>query len=164
MFVDLEGLFSGSVESVEIDYSFPLSDARKSGENPFSSPVKVEGEIFNHAGLVELDADACFSYTAMCDRCCELSTVEYVVPVIHSIVSHLENEEDDDEYIVVPDKKLDLDALVAEDIFLDLPPVHLCKDDCKGICPVCGVNLNEASCDCKKPIDPRLEDLLSLMD
>ncbi|MCM1392652.1 MAG: DUF177 domain-containing protein, partial [Ruminococcus sp.] len=39
-----------------------------------------------------------------------------------------------------------------------------CKDDCKGICPRCGTNLNETSCECKKEIDPRLEALLSFLD
>ena len=163
MFIDLEGLFSGGVDFVGIDYSFDMSDVEINGARPFSSPVHVIGEINNHAGLVEIDADACFSYTAMCDRCCEPSTINYEVPVIHELVQSLENEDDDD-YIVVPDMQLDLDALISEDIFLYLPPVHLCKDDCKGICPECGANLNETQCECRKPVDPRLEALLSMMD
>lgn len=163
MFIELEGLFAGSVDSVSIDHFIDLSAVEHNGTFPFKTPVHVVGEIFNHAGLVEIDADACFSYTAMCDRCCEPSSVDYEIPVCHELVSSLENE-DDDEYILVPDMKLNIDELVTEDILLDLPAVHLCSDDCKGLCPQCGVNLNKTSCECTKPVDPRLEALLSFMD
>ena len=163
MFIALDGLFSGGVDFVPIDYSFDFSDVRIGDGCPFSSPVRVIGEITNHAGLVEIDADACFSLTAMCDRCCELSTVDYEVPIIHGLVSSLNNEDDDD-YILVEDMHLDLEALAREDILLSLPPVHLCKEDCKGLCPECGANLNKTQCGCRKPVDPRLEALMSLMN
>jgi uncharacterized protein len=44
---------------------------------------------------------------------------------------------------------IDVDHLVAEQIFLALPVKVLCSEDCKGICPGCGVNLNEDPCRCK---------------
>ena len=67
-------------------------------------------------------------------------------------------------YILVPDGKLDLSQLALEDVFLSLPSKLLCSEDCKGICPQCGKNLNEGPCDCKKEIDPRLAALLDLLD
>ena len=44
-----------------------------------------------------------------------------------------------------------------------LPLAPLCKDDCKGICPQCGVDLNESTHDCEPQIDPRWEKLRELM-
>ena len=69
-----------------------------------------------------------------------------------------------DDYIVLPDLVLDLDALAEEDVVLNLPSKVLCKDDCKGLCPQCGKNLNDGPCDCKEPVDPRLAGLLELLN
>ena len=51
-----------------------------------------------------------------------------------------------------------------EDVVLNLPSKVLCKDDCKGLCPQCGKNLNDGPCDCKEPVDPRLAGLLELLN
>jgi uncharacterized protein len=53
--------------------------------------------------------------------------------------------------------EIDLEQLVRERFEMSLPMKPLCADDCKGLCPVCGTNLNRGSCDCKKTWeDPRL--------
>lgn len=65
---------------------------------------------------------------------------------------------------MVEDMHFDLDELLREDILLSLPTKVLCKSDCKGLCPMCGADLNNGPCGCKKPVDPRLavlQDLLS---
>ncbi|MGB9809870.1 MAG: YceD family protein, partial [Caldanaerobacter sp.] len=49
-------------------------------------------------------------------------------------------------------------------VILSLPMKFLCKEDCKGLCPICGTNLNYGSCSCKREdIDPRLEVLSKLL-
>ena len=45
---------------------------------------------------------------------------------------------------------IEIDQLVAEQIFLALPVKILCSEDCRGLCPHCGANLNEEPCDCEK--------------
>ena len=58
---------------------------------------------------------------------------------------------------------IDLDDLVREQIELALPMTRLCSDDCRGLCPACGENLNQAQCSCKTElIDPRLAALKDL--
>lgn len=55
------------------------------------------------------------------------------------------------------DDEIDLDDLTREQVILNLPMKPLCDEDCKGICPTCGVNRNETQCDCVgRRIDPRL--------
>lgn len=44
---------------------------------------------------------------------------------------------------------LELDDVLREQVVLALPMQRVCREDCKGICPVCGKNRNEAACDCK---------------
>ncbi len=53
--------------------------------------------------------------------------------------------------------ELDVDKLVYAEILVNWPMRVLCKDDCQGICKVCGMNLNSGSCDCQRTeLDPRM--------
>lgn len=79
------------------------------------------------------------------------------------VVEALQNEDNDD-YIIVDNRELDLDELVNEEVSLSLPNKILCKEDCKGLCYKCGTNLNVKKCDCKDDIDPRMEALLQLLN
>jgi uncharacterized protein len=53
--------------------------------------------------------------------------------------------------------RLDLGETVREQLYLAVPMRHLCRDDCKGICPRCGANRNTAPCNCQ-PEEPSLAD------
>ncbi len=70
--------------------------------------------------------------------------------------------EDADEE-VFDGKVIDLDPIVREQLLLALPMGAVCRDDCKGLCPQCGINRNEATCTCEtKPVDPRLAPLKNI--
>lgn len=57
---------------------------------------------------------------------------------------------------------VDLEPLFREQFVLAIPYAPLCREDCKGLCPQCGTNLNTGTCTCEKPIDPRLAALKNL--
>ncbi len=154
MFIELEGLFNGAVSSVPIDGEFDFSKESLGGVFPFTTPVKIKGEIKNTAGIVTIEAVASFSLDVCCDRCAEEITLDYELPVEHGLVRNLSDEENDD-YIVVEDMRLNAEELTLEDIYLSVPSKFLCSDDCKGLCMQCGANLNEGSCGCRKELDPR---------
>ena len=118
----------------------------------------------NRAGVVTMQAAASCTMRFLCDRCAAQTERTLHVPMEHILVSELQSEDDADRYILVPDGKLDLYQLTLEDIFLSLPSKLLCREDCKGICPTCGKNLNEGPCGCKKEIDPRLAPFLDFLD
>jgi uncharacterized protein len=62
------------------------------------------------------------------------------------------------------DETIDLGEVMRDEFYLALPMKPLCKDDCKGLCPVCGVNRNRETCACKADwVDPRLEALKALL-
>ena len=72
---------------------------------------------------------------------------------------------EDEDLIVAPEERLDLDGLLTEDILLDMPSKFLCKPDCKGLCPVCGKNRNREECSCQRQEgDPRLAALRQLLE
>ena len=154
MFIQLEAIFNGGVERLPLDYEFDFSKEELGGVFPFTTPGILKGEIRNTAGIVTIEAKAEFSMEVTCDRCAEDIKPEFTVDVEHGLVASL-NHEDNDDYILLEDMKLDVEQLTLEDIYLALPGKFLCKEDCKGLCSECGANLNESSCDCKKPIDPR---------
>src|SRR5690606_5295185 len=61
------------------------------------------------------------------------------------------------------DDRIDLVQLIREQMFLAMPMKPLHDEDCKGLCPNCGANLNETTCDCKSEwVDPRLAPLQNL--
>lgn len=57
---------------------------------------------------------------------------------------------------------IDLEPLFREQFVLAIPYAPLCSEDCKGLCPQCGADLNTGTCTCQKPIDPRLAALKGL--
>jgi uncharacterized protein len=59
---------------------------------------------------------------------------------------------------------MDLSAVIAQNLELALPLHPLCQEDCAGICPDCGLDRNEASCDCAPEPDPRWASLRDLRD
>lgn len=73
-----------------------------------------------------------------CDRCLEEFETEIEVPEICHYIEGVENE------------FVDLTAEVREDILLALPLRLTCRDDCRGLCPNCGGNLNQGDCRCQR--------------
>jgi len=69
----------------------------------------------------------------------------------------VELDEGEEDLVLVTEERLDLMPYLEEALLLDLPFSAVCKESCKGLCPSCGINLNEQQCDCNtERIDPRL--------
>jgi uncharacterized protein len=60
-------------------------------------------------------------------------------------------------------ERIDLEPFLREELVLAVPFAPLCKEDCKGLCPQCGVDRNVETCKCEAPVDPRLAGLKALM-
>ena len=162
MVLDLKNIFLTENNSVSYDTDVDMS-AAENGSGCFDGPVKAVIRVENHAGLVEFTADVDFRFRFDCDRCASSVDRTFRYKFRHILVLQL-SEESGDDYIEAPDYKLDSDALLRDDILLELPSKLLCKETCKGLCPKCGKNLNEGSCGCSsKEADPRLAALLQLL-
>jgi uncharacterized protein len=99
-----------------------------------------------------------------CMRCLEQAAVELSVRTREYQASGSEaTEETTTPYLA--DDRLDLSAWARDAIALELPEKILCQDECAGLCPGCGANLNVESCSCPPPeLDPRLSKLAELRD
>jgi len=70
--------------------------------------------------------------------------------------------ERDLDFAVYENDQIDLDEMVLEQLELSLPSRVLCREDCRGLCPQCGADLNVEQCQCKPQIDPRWRALADL--
>ncbi len=90
-----------------------------------------------------------------CSRCLE----EVPYPVSIQVVEEIDfgTMEEHEEFPYLENKILDLDMLIFDEIVPKLPSRVLCREDCRGLCPVCGTNLNEKECGCDRTVaDPRM--------
>lgn len=164
MLLDLRQLFLEEGKSVPFEEQMPNTDQKLWEGHPIVSSIALSGMARNRAGIVTIDYTARFRFHSQCDRCCADVDRELTYRFTHDLLRQLENE-DDGEYIVVPDGTLELDELASADISLELPTKVLCSEECKGLCPKCGKNLNEGSCACTaREVDPRFAKLLQLLE
>lgn len=149
MVLKLKQIFDIVGEQQPINYNIELDYLKPFESYSFISPIAINGTLVNRAGVVTLDFSVTFTMKLNCDRClCEFER-EYNYDFSHILVRNLNND-DNDEFIACPDNTLDLNELAVSDIILQLPSKILCKEDCKGLCYVCGNNNNLAECNCNK--------------
>jgi uncharacterized protein len=73
-------------------------------------------------------------------------------------------ETEEDTIYFLSDGQVDLTSYVREQQLIHHPYAPVCKPDCAGLCPVCGINKNETTCSCEtKQMDPRLAKLQNLL-
>lgn len=94
----------------------------------------------------------------------EVQLEEVFVPTIDMITGRSVKPDEDDEALWIDEHHiLDLAEVLRQDVLLELPVHVLCSDDCRGLCPNCGQNLNEGACGCQPDIDPRWSGLSDLL-
>ena len=94
--------------------------------------VRVAGKIVCHID-------------GFCDKC--LAKVAKAEVLDFDQIFYKDSSDEEDAYVYF-DSMLDITKALSDEIALSLPTSWLCSDDCKGLCPKCGVNLNEQLCDC----------------
>ena len=117
----------------------------------FAEPVKVKGEVFNRAGIVTLNYSVSCVLDVECDRCLKPFKQEHTYDFTHTVVPSLHSDSRAyDSYLVAENDSIDMNETAISDLLLMLPTKILCREDCKGLCDICGCNLNETTCDCRK--------------
>ncbi|GHV36243.1 hypothetical protein FACS18949_15430 [Clostridia bacterium] len=114
---------------------------------PDIGTAEVEGQIRNSAGLLTLSAAVHGHLLLTCDRCAEEFSREKTLEAATALAKSVENDDSDD--IFVCGDVLEADDILIPAFLLDMEMKILCSDDCKGLCPYCGHNLNLGTCECK---------------
>lgn len=145
MKINLKQLFSIVGESKTINCEIGTEELSDIRGYTFSSPVKVDGRVYNRAGVVYLEYSVDFTLNIICDRCLKEFDRDYHFDFDHIVVPSISGDNDD--YIVAEGESIELNEIALTDLLLQLPTKNLCKDDCKGLCMICGCDLNEGQCD-----------------
>ena len=128
----------------------------------YESPLHASGLVFNEAGILRLTGEVSADMVCICDRCgAEFNSSK--TTELDAVITEEESEENPELFTLDGDE-LDLDELISTCFILDMETKFLCREDCKGICSGCGVNLNVGTCTCRKQIDPRFAVLEQLLD
>lgn len=146
--------------SVEVDFEAPFDE-----DHEFLPRGPVETDVFPEAlvtvrvrlesflGGLRAKGRVEAPWHGVCRRCSAPVLGRSSVAVNERFVD--QRAPGDEEAYLIDHDMVDLAPLAHDAILLDLPLAPLCREDCKGLCPFCGIDRNEATCDCQAPRDPR---------
>ncbi len=146
----------GTVEYFGFEY--PILSQKRMQRLRFRISETTESLL---TGTMELDLEI------PCDRCLQPVRTTVHVPMEYELASPeaTEQSEDADEQSFMVGYEFDVDAFMESEISFNMPTKILCKPDCKGICKVCGKNLNEGDCGCDQFVpDPRMAAIKDIYD
>lgn len=177
MLLDLSR-FRGTVDHVDRTFE-PAQFSLAKEEFRLTGPVRLTTDVRKDSQKVRLVGHVNATLECDCSRCLEPFAVPVdakfdllYLPVTANVAPAGGDEDDevevgDDDLGVAyyKDDVIDLGDLMREQFYLALPMKPLCREDCRGLCPVCGVNRNRETCSCKTEwVDPRLDPLRKLKD
>jgi uncharacterized protein len=169
MRIELENLEGGKGDFAHVynpDELNPVDERVK-----LTAPATVNGKIRLAGNEVFVNGHVDTRAQVECDRCLKLIELpvnadfelEYITGSEYETSAVAELTEAEMSVAVFDGEALDIDEIVKEQILLAVPTRMLCREDCKGICPQCGVDKNTGECNCEtKEIDPRWAALKNL--
>ncbi len=165
MQIDLTKVLHCEGSVMKLDKEVPLDDMNYGGqEYHFTKPAAVLGEIRNLGSVLELTATVNCEFVTNCDRCLKPITEHQSFELNEKLVRD-ENTTSYEDVCIFTGYTLDLTDIVLKSFLLNTSLKYLCTEDCKGLCPVCGADLNAGDCGCEvHEIDPRLAVLAAFKD
>lgn len=163
MNLDLSKVIKGLQNQADFENNLELEKSfLESIECVNASVIKIVGYVKKIDRRYELTLSYSGDLVFECHRCLKNVNINLKNTVERILVTSYEAEENE-EFILIKDGVLDFMPVLEEDITLNLPLQILCNEDCAGLCPQCGKDLNNGMCECDETkIDPRLEALKNL--
>jgi uncharacterized protein len=123
-----------------------------------AGPINVEMEIIPVRDQIRVQGHLETTATLQCSRCLDDFTVELndtfdlvlLRPLLADAPEEIDLRPQDLNTEFYDGVSIDVDFIIAEQIFLALPQKPLCQPHCPGLCPTCGVELKHESCECEK--------------
>jgi uncharacterized protein len=166
-----------TAEEREISFTEPEGEINRTldrgpvNEYHLDHPIRVDLSYYRAGTELFLSGDVEAKATACCARCAEEFKLErhrafryvFAPKAIGYDSDDAEQRSDDLEFSIYEGDDVDLTPLVREQVLLALTDRPLCREDCRGLCPQCGANLNESACGCRsEKFDPRLSVLRAI--
>ena len=157
MIIDVSSILKEFGGKISFDEKTEIHDLEFSGSDyRFKEPLSVKGGVSNTGGALSLKADVSGIMTTQCARCMKDIDVPIEFTISETLMRSDEDIPEDEEVIVFDGNTVNIDEIVEDNFIMNLSPRYLCREDCKGLCPKCGADLNEGKCSCEDDeIDPR---------
>lgn len=146
MFVNVSNALKNPGQSYPFEATVELPAMEFSGDPLEFRQIAVKGEVVGSTDAVNVTAVATAVAHSRCSRCLEAVVLPVTADIDGNFV-RVPDPEDPDQYELTG-YQIDLVPVVRDALLLELPIRFLCKEDCKGLCPSCGVNRNLVSCSC----------------
>ena len=163
MMIEMGYLFNRKGSSLPVELVETIDDVKDYPDVvEFVEPVRIEGTLKNEDDVFVLDAVAKTTALMECSSC--------LAPVRKELCFEIKERfahtgRDDEETETFTGDQIDLADYVKRGIIGELPMRVECREDCKGLCPICGKDLNDGDCGCDRTIrDPRFESLRALFN
>lgn len=167
MIIDVSGILkeSGGRMTVSGEVDLNTGEAFLGEVYRFKEPVSVNGSISNNGKSLIFKAEGRGILETRCARCMKDIEAEVTFPIDENLVRAEDSENADEDSILFEGNIIEIDEIALNSFLMNVPPRFLCKEDCKGLCPNCGADLNEGECGCDhEQIDPRWAGLLDIMN
>ncbi|MDD4680847.1 MAG: DUF177 domain-containing protein [Clostridia bacterium] len=157
MKIHFEDLLQEKDSNQSFDISLKLPDLTWQGEPlSFRKPISVSGLIVKRGDILELNANVKSEIILQCGFCLESYSqrldfsfeTRLVKPAVEGILDDRDLDEDNMDAFPYEGSDVDLTRIVQEFLLLELPILRRCKENCKGLCALCGSNLNQEKCKC----------------
>jgi len=158
--ITAEGTVFEFEKSVE---TFPvLAEMVANGECKFAAPIGTILRVLRIDDMVEINGDIKTSVHLPCSRCLQPFQISlksrFALTYMHRAADGIEDSEHQEVELSAEDmgivyfqgEKINLKDTIQEQVVIEFPLRALCKQDCKGLCPKCGADLNESLCDCDR--------------
>jgi len=135
----------------------------------FEKPIKAELTVSKSQDQLICRGKVTSSVKMECSRCLTEydQSISSALDFVIDLTGNLDGMKSEEEGYFFADPTstfFEIDDLVREAIILSLPLKPLCSEDCKGLCPICGTDLNRSQCSCvKEKTDPRWDQLKGLL-
>ena len=152
--------------SEEAEIGFTTFDT-KLGSYPVTEKTKVSLHVANRENKkLLITGTGKLTMLMPCDRCLTDVPVTFELHIEKEFsLKEAEDGEIEEDEGILDGMQLDTDLLVFDEVLMNRPLKVLCKEDCKGICPSCGCNLNEKECGCDRTVrDPRMAKFLDFLE
>lgn len=163
MIIEMGYLFNRKGSTLPVELVEQIDDVKDYPDVvEFVEPVRIEGTLKNEDDVFVLDAKGETAVVMECS-CCLAPVRKELGFEIKERFAH--TGRDDEETETFTGDQIDLADFVKRGIIGELPMKVICREDCKGLCPVCGKDLNDGDCGCDRTIrDPRFESLRALFN
>lgn len=119
-------------------------------EGAIEDPIRLDLQLESVVDGILVRGDVAVSLSLPCARCLEPQGADRTLAVAELFLDPTKREDDEDEdpgYELLDDRTaIDLSTLVRDAVVIELPTRVLCRDDCQGLCPVCGGDRNIDDC------------------